>query len=313
MLDVMATPHSYVDTSVQRPATGLDAGARTLILRVVEEIMVGQRSSVPTQTVVIRWFFENRYGGYDDYMGAIESVWGGAERFRLEQAVAEAQVSAEFALGGFALHSSPRGQEAGQLALLLGMPEPDFRLAVEIALRNLDYLAETAERITTICRNRGIPWRLDPNEGFEWIGDQTIEREVMVPALTILNDPRFGPGAGTEFAQARAELKLGTPEARKQVLQEAACAVESAMKVLLQQKRISYDPRSTAQKLFEHLRDGGVIAADTERMVLACATPRNKRAGHGAGAVAHDVQQHEAEALLAAAPTAIAFLGKLLP
>ena len=198
--------------------------------------MVGQRSSVPTQTVVIRWFFENRYGGYDDYMGAIESVWGGAEPFRLEQAVAEAQVSAEFALGGFALHSSPRGQEAGQLALLLGMPEPDFRLAVEIALRNLDYLAETAERITTICRNRGIPWRLDPNEGFEWIGDQTIEREVMVPALTILNDPRFGPGAGTEFAQARAELKLGTPEARKQVLQEAACAVESAMKVLLQQR-----------------------------------------------------------------------------
>ena len=87
MLDVMATPHSYVDTSVQRPATGLDAGARTLILRVVEEIMVGQRSSVPTQTVVIRWFFENRYGGYDDYMGAIESGWGGAERFRDRKSV----------------------------------------------------------------------------------------------------------------------------------------------------------------------------------------------------------------------------------
>ncbi len=170
-----------------------------------------------------------------------------------------------------------------------------------------------AERITTICRNRGIPWRLDPHDGFEWIGDQTIEREVMAPALTILNDVRLASGAGKEFAQARAELKLGTPEARKQVLVEAACAVESTMKVLLQRRKISYDPRDTAQKLFEHLRDNGVIAADTERMVLACATPRNKRAGHGAGAVAHEVKQHEAEAFVAAAATAIVFLGTLLP
>jgi len=84
------------------------------------------------------------------------------------------------------------------------------------------------------------------------------------------------------------------------------------MKVLLGEQGITYDSRDTAQKLFENLRDNGVIAADTERMVLACATPRNKRAGHGAGAVAHDVQQHEAEAFVAAAATAIAFLGKLL-
>jgi hypothetical protein len=129
----------------------------------------------------------------------------------------------------------------------------------------------------------------------------------------VSEDDLAGILGGKEFAQARAELKLGTPEALKQVLVEAACALESTMKVLLQQRKISYDPRDTAQKLFEHLRDNGVITADTERMVLACATPRNKRAGHGAGAVAHDVQQHEAEAFVAAAATAIVFLGKLLP
>jgi hypothetical protein len=55
----------------------------------------------------------------------------------------------------------------------------------------------------------------------------------MAPALTILNDQRLASGAGKEFAQARVELKLGTPEARKQVLAEAASAVESTMKVLL--------------------------------------------------------------------------------
>jgi hypothetical protein len=114
--------------------------------------------------------------------------------------------------------SRTAGQEAGHWALLLSMPEPDFRLAIEIARRNLDQLADVAERITTIRRNRGIPWRLDPHNGFEWIGDQTIERDVIAPALTIMNDVRLASGAGKEFAQALAELKLGLPEALKQVL-----------------------------------------------------------------------------------------------
>ncbi len=137
MLEDVATPDPYVDTAAQRPATGLDSGARTLILRVVEEVLFQQQANVPPQTVVIRWFFENRYGSYQDYMSAVESVWAGAERFRLEQAVAEAQVNVEFP-AGVTMPSRSAAQEAGQLALLLSMPEPDFRLAVEIALRNLD-------------------------------------------------------------------------------------------------------------------------------------------------------------------------------
>jgi hypothetical protein len=312
MLGLVAPPHPHIDTAAQRPATGLDPGARALILRVIEDILWQQQVSVPPQTAILRWFYGDRYGGYRDYTSAVQSVWGDAEHFRLEQAIGEAQINAEFP-ETLTMPSPNAGQEAAQLALLLWMPEPDFRLAIEASLRALDYLDAVADRVTTICRNRGIPWRLDRAAGFEWTGDQTIERDVMAPALTILNDPRLVSGAGNEFAQARAELKLGTPEARKQVLVEAACAVESVMKVLLQQRNLSTDPRDTAQKLFEHLRDNGVIAADTERMVLACATPRNKRAGHGAGAIAHVVQQHEAEAFVAAAATAIAFLGKLLP
>jgi hypothetical protein len=308
----MAVPDPYVDTAAQRPATGLDSGARLLMLRVIEEILGRRRANVPPQMMVIRWFFENRYGSYQDYMSAVASVWGGTERFRLEQAVSEAQVNTEFPLG-LAMPSRTAGQEAGQLALLLNMPEPDFRLAIETTLRNLDAMNDAGEPVTAICRNRGIPWQFDPQNGFEWTGDQTITEKVMSPALTILNDPRLVAGAGEEFAQARVELKIGTPAARKQVLVEAASAVESTMKVLLQQRKLAYDRRDTAQKLFQNLRDNGVIAADTERMVLACATPRNQRAGHGAGSIAHDVQQHEAEGFIAAAATAIAFLGKLLP
>jgi hypothetical protein len=61
------------------------------------------------------------------------------------------------------------------------------------------------------------------------------------------------------------------------------------------------------------MRDGGLVAADTESMLLAVPRARNKRGGHGAGPVAHDVGQAEAEAFIAAAATAITFLGKLLP
>jgi hypothetical protein len=312
MLGDMAGPHPHVDTAAQRPATGLDKGARQLMLHVVAEIGDQRRSSVPTPEFVIWRYFHNRYGSWADYMDAVEAVWGDAIRFQLVQETESARAEAEFG-PVISTRAGARGQTAASLVLLLGMPEPDFRMAIEVTLRYLQALEDFAERISEICRNRGIPWRLDPKTGFEWTGDDVIEQEVLAPALTILNDSRLASGAGKEFAQARAELKLGTPEARKQVLVEAACAVESTMKVLLQQRNVSFEPRDTAQKLFEHLRDNAIIVSDTERLILACATPRNKRAGHGAGAVAHEVQQHEAEAFVAAAATAIAFLGKLLP
>jgi hypothetical protein len=40
---------------------------------------------------------------------------------------------------------------------------------------------------------------------------------------------------------------------------------------------------------------------------------RNKKAGHGAGEVPHDVPQEMAEGVLASAAVAIAYLHKLLP
>jgi hypothetical protein len=307
---VVSAPNPYIDTSSQRPATGLDTGARKLMLTIVGEALDGVRDPLPA--IVIRCFFENRYGDFSDYMASVAAVWGDTVRHRLNVAVDDAQIQAGMSIG-LARQSAMRGMEAGQLALLLYMPEPDFRLAVELTLRRGNYLAVAADRITTICRNRGIPWQLHPTDGFQWTGDETVEHYALAPALTALNDPRLAPGAGTEFAQARAELKLGTPEANKQVLHEAACAVESAMKVVLLQLSIGYDSNDTAQKLYEKLRDGGAIAADTEKLVLACATPRNKRAGHGGGATAHSVETHEAEAFLASAATTIVFLAKLLP
>jgi hypothetical protein len=295
------------DTAAQRPATGLDSGARHMMIKVVEELLVSRNVNRSTPDVIAGLYFRDRYGGLDDYLAAVASVWGDRIRFLLERSIGEAHAEAQF---GFQLR--PNAEAAVALALLTGMPEPDFRLAIEHALDSLDALDDAGTRITAICRHRGIPWRLG-RHGFEWTGDQLIEHEIIQPALTMLNDRRFASGVRVEFEQARAELKIGTPPARKQALHEASCSVESAMKVVLSERRVGYARTDSAQRLFESLRDNGVVAADNESMLLAVPRARNKRAGHGAGPVAHDVGQVEAEAFVAEAASVIVFLGRLLP
>jgi hypothetical protein len=167
-------------------------------------------------------------------------------------------------------------------------------------------------RIAAICRNRGAPWTFDPKTGFEWVGDHVVEEELVSPALAGINDKRFSGGVRSEFESARQELRVGTPQARKQAVHEAGCSVESAMKVVLDDHKVTYGPRDTAFALFDHLELAGFAPRRMERLVLAAATPRNQTAGHSAGAVAHDPPPNEAEAVVAAAAGAIAYLHKLL-
>ena len=213
------TSHEHADTAAMRPATGLDVGARHLMMKVVEDAIQGRRGTISTPQLMVGCLFHDRYGGLPDYMEAIESVWGGNVRFALAHAVTEARAEVEYGTDSLMTPNVAALATAAALATLLAqMPEPDFRLAVELTLRYVNALEESAGRLTAICQARGIPWRVDPQRGFEWVGDETVEREVMQPALTILNDRRFVPGVKVEFEQARVELKVGTPQARKQVL-----------------------------------------------------------------------------------------------
>lgn len=297
---------STLDTATQRPATGFDSGARTLIVKVLAPGGFGPIDIVDA-------LFFDRYGSRTDYYAALGQVWGSAVGHRCEQAVSSAEVDAEFQLTFGGGRRRANRHEVGAHVLLMMMPEPDFRLAVEEVVRRSIHSQVAAERITKICRSRGAPW-IFANDGFEWIGEQLVERELLAPALTVLNDFRFAGGVRIEFESARNELRVGTPVARKQAVYEAGCAVESAMKVLLDQHGVGYDKEhDTAQKLFEHLKAAGVVPSYMERTLLAAAQPRNKKAGHGAGAIAHDVSPAEAEAVVAAAAGAIAHLGRLLP
>jgi HEPN domain-containing protein len=294
-----------LDTAAQRPATGLDEGARRLIIEAVASVV-----PVATDRVVGK-FFTDRYGGFNDYYAAVEAVWGYAQRRELEDVVTEAEARAEFHL-----MDGPRipPKVAASVALLAGMPEPDFRLAVEEFVTSIAGLGrKLAERLTRICRMRGAPWAFDPTDGWQWVGDELVEMTILRPALSAIEDPRFAGGVRSEFESARNELRTGTPVARKQAVYESGASVESAMKVLLTEHGEQFPETDTAQRLFERLVAVGIVPKYMERMVLSAATPRNKKAGHGAGAVAHDVSAEDAEAIVAAAAGAIRYLHDRLP
>lgn len=300
----MSAPNPMLDTASQRPATGLDSGARTLILGVLA-------TSGFDPVDVVEALFADRYGSRADYYGALGQVWGEAVGYRCRQAVSNAEVDAEFplAFGTRARHATPH--DVGAHVLLMMMPEPDFRLAVQEVVSRSVQPQVAGERITKICRSRGAPWVFNGG-GFEWVGDAQVEALVMRPALSAIQDPRLA-GAKSEFDQARKELALGTPEALKQSVHESACAVESAMKVVLSQRGAPHDSNATVFKLFDALVENGIAPRSMERIVLGAATPRNKNAGHGAGELPHDVPTKMAEACLASAATAITYLYKLLP
>jgi hypothetical protein len=294
----MADP--FLDTASQRPATDLNEEARELL----------QRVAIQTPSVIVGGFFLDRYASYDDYFAGVESVWGVHVADRCRVSVAEylriSKGRRAWAVGQW-LHDDYAG-----LGLLRVMPEPDFRAAIHRALRAAP--PDACEyRVTDICKNRGAPWRYTLGDGFEWTGDENVEALAITPAVSAVEDPRFAGGVRDDFISARAELGLGTSKALSQSIHQSGCAVESAMKVILNQHGTHYDAKGTAYKLFETLEAAGIVPQWMKGIVLEPITPRNQKGGHGAGAVAHAVAVEEAEAVFAAAAVAIAYLHTRLP
>jgi hypothetical protein len=222
--------------------------------------------------IIVAAFFRDRFGGPADYLTAVSDVWGAAARFLVENAISNASPDARFPL------ETPRRvspEEASARELLLQMPESDFRLAVEAVVVGGPF--EVAGRITSI------------------------------------DTPEFSGGVQAEFESARRELHDGRQSALKQAVHEAGCAVESAMKVLLEAHGVAFDAdHDAAGRLFESLVEAGVVPRHMQNFVLSPVTPRNRRGGHGAGAVPHAVELAEAEAMVAGAAASIAYLAKLL-
>jgi hypothetical protein len=97
----------------------------------------------------------------------------------------------------------------------------------------LDYLDEA---IAEYVRPRSFAVnRFNADGRAEWHGDEGGYNEIIRPALDALDaldDARLA-GCRQEFAAALGHLRAGTPKDREDAIEEAAKAVESAMKVLL--------------------------------------------------------------------------------
>lgn len=63
----------------------------------------------------------------------------------------------------------------------------------------------------------------------------------------------------SEFESARTELRGGTPQALKQAIHEAGCSVESAIKDVLGERGVPYDPADGAFKLFDRVENAGIV------------------------------------------------------
>ena len=290
-----------LDTASQRPATGMDTSARKLILKALDGI---------SRSAVLNGFMRDRYPDFDDYTRAVRAVWGDGSADRITNALSRAaNEQPELIL------AAPEQRHAENLAanaVLLQMPEPDFRVAVFDGFSQTPGAITPVERINKICKQRGIPWEFISTEGFTWTGDAEVERAALRPALSAIEDSRF-LGVKNHFDAARTELATGTPTALRQSVHESACAIESAMKVLLTQHLVTFDERDTASKLFDIAVANELVPKFMEYCVLTAASPRNKRAGHGPVETPHEVPQEMAEVVFASAAASIAYLQKLLP
>jgi len=289
------------DTASLRAPTGLDDGARMLILQ------VGNNEAGLEPGHYINALFKDRFGSPEDYFAGVESVHGWEARQRCQSAVQAVYDEHQFQL------SYERDGQAQARALLLAMPEPDFMTAIEEIALKVRQNREIAERLTTICAARGVPYKCSVSGGFEWIGDAEVQRELIAPALAAIHDKRFAGGVRSEFKQARSELREGTPASRKQAIHEAGCAVESAMKVVLTEHKIGYKPADTGKALFDLLERAGLVARYMEPTFFAVLTPRNKAGGHGGGVQPHEPGEAEASTVVASAAGAIAYLYQKLP
>ena len=132
----------------------MDKAARTSILRALRGV---------SKTDVIAGFYRNRYANFDEYALAVGESWGAAAARELRAAVAQASIYQPI------LVSIPTARQKEELvceAVLLHMPEPDFRLSVSEACRGAANQARTAKRISTICKRRGLSWEFTVEQGF---------------------------------------------------------------------------------------------------------------------------------------------------
>jgi hypothetical protein len=123
-----------------------------------------------------------------------------------------------------------------------------------------------------------------------------IHRDVVLPILTLLRDPRF-KAAEQEYLQAHEAYRRGEVE---DCLVDCGKALESVLKVIGTERGWTIKESDPASKLIQAAVDAGFLASYSQtalnhlRGLLESSTPtlRNKLAGHGAGTAPRNVPLH---------------------
>jgi hypothetical protein len=149
-------PTDHRDTATRRPPTGFDQGARKL----VTEALVAAGAFNPRTAVDD--FFADRFSAMDDYFKAVGEVFGQDASLDIRTATSAAVANA------VAANPNTRQQFKDWVAaeaLVMHMPEADFRVVVHLAIVRASQKRPTATRISRICATRGIPWTYDLADG----------------------------------------------------------------------------------------------------------------------------------------------------
>jgi hypothetical protein len=286
---------------------------------------------------VVWWLFAQHEGcgTIDDYIAALSDRFGPGAGEAIEARMEE-RWRVMMAQSPDAAMSPPDVQhrvKSGRVRthlVLLAMPDPDFRVALEYALAEaaadldarasavspFDSVGMVMEYVNSLFEKRGVPYRLDRDVKLHFQGDSTVRELVIAPALAALSDPRLA-GARSEFEDALTKLGAGRPKDVEDAIEESRKAVESAMKVLIDAHDLQRAERDTTEALIKILVAGdgvgGVVEPQTSDLLRAVARIANALASHGAGAVVRQVPDELAAAAVSAAATSITFLAARLP
>jgi hypothetical protein len=198
-------------------------------------------------------------------------------------------------------------------AALQAIPAPWFLNAVEYSLKRARYnLVDGVNEINRVCNKVGASYRFSFTGEAAWHGDAGIHDAVIRPALDALGDTRLA-GCASEFNAALAHLRGGTAKDLEDAIEESGKSVESAMKVLLDERGVTRTGKEAAYALFGLLVGGGVCPAEAENAVLGVAKIRNNMGAHGTGASPRVVPSGVPELAVNTAASAIRYLADQLP
>jgi hypothetical protein len=275
---------------------------------------------VDAQEIRLLWF---QRAGYGDAVNVGEDVrdrWGEDAQALLARDLKEDSEILSY--------PDERNQRAAWTAdVYLHVPTPLYLDYLELAIEKyardrvlvqVDYvefiddpLVAPVQYLNDLFATRRIHYRFDENGRARWHGDEGAYGEVIRPALDALDDDRLA-GSRQEFEYALGHLRAGTPKDLEDAIEEAGKAVESAMGVVLDAHGIDA-PVRTAERLWQALRDGGIVETPTHHAIVSTSRLRNEWGGHGQGAEIREIPAGIPALAVRSAAATLAYLAELLP